>query len=137
MGYNIAVRQNINRFTQRTDYTKALRSRPMAKAHSLDGVSSSAPLKRPPAPSGKRSTQTNLTSQSEKDHSTLSLSLSLPTLRRPPDAGEPPSRTAVRWVFITIFSAIFFIIGYHNIWHITHKSTLTPAAGLIRPKTGL
>lgn len=120
---------NTNRFKDRTDYTQLLRPRPMAaKAHSLDGLK---PAKHTRPTASKIAVPLEPSVKSDKT-STLSMHISLPTFRRPPGVGEPPSRAVIRWSLIAIFALIFFIIGYHNLWHITHSAA--PASGLIRGK---
>lgn len=55
-----------------------------------------------------------------KERPTFSVRFSLPSFRPPPGSGELPSHIAMRWVLIVAFGLVFFIIGYHNLWHWIH-----------------
>ncbi len=95
---------------KRTDYTRP--SRPAGHHPPVERAAPAitrAPLQ--PLRTGPIPMEAHKVKEGREQKSTFSLRFTMPSLRRPPDAGDLP-RFKTKWLAIAALGIVFFIIGY-------------------------
>ena len=117
---------------KRTDYSRLSPRRNFSAIHTIDGIgvvrkSPNAPIKtkykEPVVTHGINSVHNNAKKDVKASSKDVKMQFSMPSFRQPPGMNEAPSKQSLKWVLIVAIGLIFFVFGYHNLWHMLNKST--------------